>query len=90
MESAEADEKMFPLKKNIIHNIEMVVADYTPDRIAAAVDKVLVSTDETDEKVLTRAVMKLLTNPEKEAPIKKQKGKKKPPQTSDMVKFIIE
>ena len=50
MESAEADEKKIPLKRNIIHNIEMVVADYTSDRIAAAVDRVLISTDETDEK----------------------------------------
>lgn len=90
MESAEADEKKIPLKKNIIHNIEMVVADYTSDRIAAAVDRVLISTDETDEKVLTRVVMKLLTDSEKETPTKKQKSKKKPLQTSDMVKFIIE
>ena len=79
-----------PLKKNIIHNIEMVVADYTSDRIAAAVDRVLISTDETDEKVLTRVVMKLLTDSEKETPTKKQKSKKKPLQTSDMVKFIVE
>ena len=64
----------------------MVVADYTSDRIAAAVDRVLISTDETDEKVL----MKLLTDSEKETPTKKQKSKKKPLQTSDMVKFIIE
>lgn len=90
MESAEADEKKIPLKKNIIHNIEMVVADYTSDRIAAAVDRVLISTDETDEKVLTRVVMKLLTDSEKETPTKKKKSKKKPLQTSDMVKFIIE
>ena len=90
MESAEADEKKILLKKNIIHNIEMVVADYTSDRIAAAVDRVLISTDETDEKVLTRVVMKLLTDSEKETPTKKQKSKKKPLQTSDMVKFIIE
>lgn len=90
MESAEADEKKIPLKKNIIHNIEMVVADYTSDRIAAAVDRVLISTDETDEKVLTRVVMKLLTDSKKETPTKKQKSKKKPLQTSDMVKFIIE
>lgn len=90
MESAEADEKKIPLKRNIIHNIEMVVADYTSDRIAAAVDRVLISTDETDEKVLTRVVMKLLTDSEKETPTKKQKSKKKPLQTSDMVKFIIE
>lgn len=90
MESAEADEKKIPLKKNIIHNIEMVVADYTSDRIAAAVDRVLISTDEADEKVLTRVVMKLLTDSEKETPTKKQKSKKKPLQTSDMVKFIIE
>ena len=73
MESAEADEKKIPLKKNIIHNIEMVVADYTSDRIAAAVDRVLISTDETDEKVLTRVVMKLLTDSKKETPTKKQK-----------------
>ena len=90
MESAEADEKKILLKKNIIHNIEMVVADYTSDRIAAAVDRVLISTDETDEKVLTRVVMKLLTDSEKETPTKKKKSKKKPLQTSDMVKFIIE
>ncbi len=90
MESAEADEKKIPLKRNIIHNIEMVVADYTSDRIAAAVDRVLISTDETDEKVLTRVVMKLLTDSKKETPTKKQKSKKKPLQTSDMVKFIIE
>ena len=90
IESAEADEKKIPLKKNIIHNIEMVVADYTSDRIAAAVDRVLISTDETDEKVLTRVVMKLLTDSKKETPTKKQKNKKKPLQTSDMVKFIIE
>lgn len=90
MESAEADEKKIPLKKNIIHNIEMVVADYTSDSIAAAVDRVLISTDETDEKVLTRVVMKLLTDSEKETPTKKKKSKKKPLQTSDMVKFIIE
>ena len=90
MESAEADEKKIPLKRNIIHNIEMVVADYTSDRIAAAVDRVLISTDETDEKVLTRVVMKLLTDSEKETPTKKKKSKKKPLQTSDMVKFIIE
>lgn len=90
IESAEADEKKIPLKKNIIHNIEMVVADYTSDRIAAAVDRVLISTDETDEKVLTRVVMKLLTDSKKETPTKKQKSKKKPLQTSDMVKFIIE
>lgn len=90
IESAEADEKKIPLKKNIIHNIEMVVADYTSDRIAAAVDSVLISTDETDEKVLTRVVMKLLTDSKKETPTKKQKSKKKPLQTSDMVKFIIE
>lgn len=68
----------------------MVVADYTSDRIAAAVDRVLISTDETDEKVLTRVVMKLLTDSEKETPTKKQKSKKKPLQTSDMVKLIIE
>ena len=76
MESAESDEKKIPLKKNIIHNIEMVVADYTSDRIAAAVDRVLISTDETDEKVLTRVVMKLLTDSEKETPTKKKKSKK--------------
>lgn len=82
-----------PMGENQYANIDFentLFVDYTSDRIAAAVDRVLISTDETDEKVLTRVVMKLLTDSKKETPTKKQKSKKKPLQTSDMVKFIIE
>lgn len=89
MDNNTSSEKMIPLKKNIIRNIQMVTNDYSIEKISLAIDEVLSATNETDEQILTRVVMKQLLDKANQTSKKKRTSPKQKPLTSDMVNYII-
>lgn len=89
-ESEAANSKLLPLKKNIMRNIQMVTDDYSDEKISATIDKIFEQTDELDEKLLTRVVMKYLSGMDRPTAKKKTKPKKGKPSHTDMVKFIVD
>ena len=85
-----ADKELLPLKKNDIRNIQMVMDDYSAEKIAIVIDKVFETNKDIDEKTLTRVVVKYLTETDKPEPKKAPRKKKGKSLTPDMVKFILD
>lgn len=85
-----ADKELLPLKKNVIRNIQMVMDDYSAEKIAIVIDKVFETNKDIDEKALTRVVVKYLTETDKPEPKKAPHKKKGKSLTPDMVKFILD
>lgn len=85
-----ADKELLPLKKNVIRNIQMVMDDYSAEKIAIVIDKVFETNKDIDEKTLTRVVVKYLTETDKPEPKKAPRKKKGKSLTPDMVKFILD
>ena len=67
----------------------MVTNDYSIEKISLAIDEVLSATNETDEQILTRMVMKQLLDKANQTSKKKRTSPKQKPLTSDMVNYII-
>lgn len=84
------DKELLPLKKNVIRNIQMVMDDYSAEKIAIVIDKVFETNKDIDEKTLTRVVVKYLTETDKLEPKKAPRKKKGESLTPDMVKFILD
>ena len=86
---AEAD-KNLSLKRKVIRNIRVVTLDYSENKIAACVDEVLHTASDSDEAVLTRAVMKLLAGKKTTTSTKKTPSKNIKLKSQSMVKYIME
>lgn len=86
---AEAD-KNLSLKRKVIRNIRVVILDYSESKIAAYVDEVLHTAPDSDEAVLTRTVMKLLTGKKASTATKKKPSQNMKPESQSMVKYIME
>ncbi len=86
---AEAD-KNLSLKRKVIRNIQVVTLDYSESKIAAYVDEVLHTAPDSDEAVLTRTVMKLLTGKKTSTATKKKPSQNMKPESQSMVKYIME